>query len=216
MQEVHQREEVNRGKKEGEVSLGTTIMAIRFSNGVILGADTRTSMGTYISNRVSRKITKIVDKIYTCRSGSAADTQAIAEIVGDRLQRQKYCYESENLVEDAAVIAKKIIYQNPHLLAGLIIAGVDRTGGHVFSISLGGTIIEENISIGGSGSAYITGLCDKVYRENMNEEDAINFVKEAIGHAMYRDNSSGGCIRMMVITPEETKEIFVRGNELFH
>lgn len=61
--------------KYGEVNLGTSIMAIKFKGGVILGADSRTSTGAYVANRVSDKITFVSDKIYVCRSGSAADTQ---------------------------------------------------------------------------------------------------------------------------------------------
>lgn len=41
----------------------------------------RNSLGTYIANRVSDKISYLADKIFICRSGSAADTQAIADIV---------------------------------------------------------------------------------------------------------------------------------------
>jgi hypothetical protein len=36
---------------------------------------------SYVANRVTDKLTKITDKVYCCRSGSAADTQAIADIV---------------------------------------------------------------------------------------------------------------------------------------
>ena len=36
---------------------------------------------SYIANRVTDKLTKITDNIYCCRSGSAADTQAVADIV---------------------------------------------------------------------------------------------------------------------------------------
>lgn len=56
-------------------------MAVEFADGVIIGADSRTSTGSYVANRVTDKLTKITDKIYCCRSGSAADTQAIADIV---------------------------------------------------------------------------------------------------------------------------------------
>ncbi|KAI5184794.1 20S proteasome subunit beta 1 [Nematocida homosporus] len=197
-----------------EVTLGTTIMAIQFRDGVILGADTRTSMGTYVSNRVSRKITKIANGIYTCRSGSAADTQAVAEIVSHRLHEQEVCYNEPPTVEDAATLAKKVIYQNSHLVAGMIIAGVDAEGSHVFSIPLGGTLIRQSCAIAGSGSIYMSGLCDQTYREDMTREEAIKFVRRAISHAIYRDNSSGGCIRMMIVTAEGTEELFIPGSEI--
>jgi 20S proteasome subunit beta 1 len=34
--------------KSSEVSLGTTIMAVKFDGGVVIGADSRSSVGTYV------------------------------------------------------------------------------------------------------------------------------------------------------------------------
>ncbi len=56
-------------------------MAVEFNGGVVIGADSRTSSGVYVANRVSDKLTEISDHIFCCRSGSSADTQAIADIV---------------------------------------------------------------------------------------------------------------------------------------
>uniref|UniRef100_A0A8C8WBW0 Proteasome subunit beta type-6 n=1 Tax=Panthera leo TaxID=9689 RepID=A0A8C8WBW0_PANLE len=64
-----------------EVSTGTTIMAIQFEGGMVLAADSRTTTGSYIANRVTDKLTPIHDRIFCCRSGSAADTQAVADAV---------------------------------------------------------------------------------------------------------------------------------------
>lgn len=61
-------------------------MAVKFNGGVVLGADSRTTTGSYIANRVTDKLTPVHDLIYCCRSGSAADTQAIADIVRYHLQ----------------------------------------------------------------------------------------------------------------------------------
>ena len=44
----------------------------------------------YVANRVTDKLTKITDHIYCCRSGSAADTQAIADIVNYHLEFHEY------------------------------------------------------------------------------------------------------------------------------
>lgn len=44
-------------------------------------------------------------------------------------------------------------------------AGWDRhEGGSVYAIPLGGTLVRVPFTIGGSGSAYIYGLCDKLWR----------------------------------------------------
>lgn len=58
---------------------GTTIVACAYNGGVVLGADSRVSTGTYISNRASDKITPLCDSVYLLRSGSAADTQAVSD-----------------------------------------------------------------------------------------------------------------------------------------
>lgn len=60
-------------------------MAAEFDGGVVIGADSRTTTGAYIANRVTDKLTRVTDHIYCCRSGSAADTQAIADIVSYHL-----------------------------------------------------------------------------------------------------------------------------------
>eukprot|EP00978_Attheya_sp_CCMP212_P034955 scaffold149652_cov45-Attheya_sp.AAC.1 len=56
-------------------------MAIPFEGGVVLGADSRVSTGTYIANRASDKIAQLHERIWRCRSGRAADTQALTDYV---------------------------------------------------------------------------------------------------------------------------------------
>lgn len=65
---------------------GTTVVAVCFDGGVVVGADSRVSTGTYISNRASDKITPLADNVYLLRSGSAADTQAVADYGGPASQ----------------------------------------------------------------------------------------------------------------------------------
>merc|ERR1711863_110371 len=60
------------GPRGEEVSTGTTLCAVEFDGGVVIGADSRTSMGTWVANRVTDKLTPVTDNIFCCRSGSAA------------------------------------------------------------------------------------------------------------------------------------------------
>lgn len=141
-------------------------MAATFDGGVILGADSRTSTGDYIANRVTDKITPLSDSVYICRSGSAADTQNMSRYISWFLEQHEMDLGEGPRVETAAKLAQSMAYQNKnHLQAGLIVAGWDRVaGGSVFAIPLGGTIVNTPFSIGGSGSAYITGLCDRLWK----------------------------------------------------
>lgn len=59
---------------------------------------------------------------------------------------------------------------------------------------------KQSYAIGGSGSTYIYGYCDANWREDMNEEQGVNFVKGALREAIKWDGSSGGVIRMVVLT----------------
>ncbi|KAL6777392.1 PBA1 [Auxenochlorella protothecoides x Auxenochlorella symbiontica] len=198
------------------VSMGTTIMAATFDGGVILGADSRTSTGDYIANRVTDKITPLSDSVYICRSGSAADTQNMSRYISWFLEQHEMDLGEGPRVETAAKLAQSMAYQNKnHLQAGLIVAGWDRVaGGSVFAIPLGGTIVNTPFSIGGSGSAYITGLCDRLWKANMTEEECKAFVIKAVSHAMARDGSSGGCIRTVIITKDGVKRDFLPHNRI--
>lgn len=133
------------------VSLGTSIMAVKFANGAILGADSRTTTGSYIANRVTDKLTSIHDRIYCCRSGSAADTQAIADIIAYHLQMVSMQRSEAPTVNTAATLFRQICYNNKdNLLAGIIVAGWDKqNGGSVYSIPLGGSIHQQPFAIGG-------------------------------------------------------------------
>jgi 20S proteasome subunit beta 1 len=198
----------------------TTIMAVEYDGGVVMGADSRTSTGSYVANRVSDKITYVHDKVrvaaagapwrypkagavcervrrgcacpacsglmaellfvvpccqvYVCRSGSAADTQAIADIV--RMYLNMHSLESGKGPEIpvAANILNQMCYGNKNnLMAGMICAGWDeRNGGVVYSIPLGGGLFREAYTIGGSGSGFIYGYCDANFKKGMSKQEA--------------------------------------------
>ncbi|CAE7949908.1 PSMB6 [Symbiodinium sp. KB8] len=210
----------------------TTIMAVRYDGGVVLGADSRTSTGAswgsvaaawcgwrfagfvshlacfvrppagiYVANRVSDKLTAVHDRIYCCRSGSAADTQAVSDYVrrflaehacvlafhagqprrsSQRCLRPPFCRMDKGslpTVKTAANLFKQICYEHKDkLMAGIICAGWDKVrGGQVYSIPLGGTSVEQDFAIGGSGSTFIYGLVDATYRKGMTKEECIAF-----------------------------------------
>lgn len=98
------------------------------------------------------------------------------------------------------------------------------------------TIARHSISIlcSGSGSTYVYGYCDATYQEGWGKDETVNFVKNskcyiylsdistllnitflvALALAMSRDGSSGGCIRMCVITEDGVERKFIPGDEL--
>lgn len=191
-------------------------MAVQYDGGVVIGADSRTSTGAYIANRVSDKVTAIDERVYVCRSGSAADTQAISDYVTYYLNQHKMQLGGPPKVKVAASLFREMCYSNKdNLMAGIIVAGWDKTnGGQVFAIPIGGSIIQRPFAIGGSGSTYIYGFCDAYYRPGMNAAQCEEFVVKALSHAMARDGSSGGVIRTVKIDESGAERKFVPGNKL--
>ena len=79
---------------------------------MVLGADSRTTTGNYIANRVTDKITPLAENVYICRSGSAADTQAISAYVQWFLQQHAMDLDRHVGVKTAAKLAQTMVYQN--------------------------------------------------------------------------------------------------------
>lgn len=75
-------------------------MAMQFAEGVVLGTNSRSTTGLYITNRVTDKLTPIHDRIFCCRSGSAADTQAVADAVTYQLGFHRYLWAGEEQVSE--------------------------------------------------------------------------------------------------------------------
>lgn len=204
---------------DGEHSMGTTIVAVSYGGdggGVVMGADSRTSTGSYVANRVSDKITPVCDNVAVCRSGSAADTQALTEYVKLFINQHRVELDEDPEVKTAAYLFNKLNYGNKNnLMAGLIVAGWDRhSRGTVWTIPLGGGMVQQPFSLGGSGSAYISGYCDANYRENFTQAECEEFVKNAVALAISRDGSSGGVIRTATINSEGITKKYTPGDEI--
>jgi 20S proteasome subunit beta 1 len=189
----------------------TTIMAVAYDGGVVLGADSRTSTGSYVANKVSDKIVPLTDNVWMCRSGSAADTQAIASHIVKYLEQHTLDVDRQATVAAAANLVMSMAYNNKDMLsAGMIVAGCDKyDGASVYAIPMGGSLLKVPFAIGGSGSAYITGYCDAYYKAGMSRDECLKFVRGAVAHAMSRDGSSGGICRTVVIDKEGVSREYV-------
>ena len=170
----------------------------------MLAADSRTSSGVYVANRVADKIWPISKNIFALKSGSAADTQFILQNTKDYVSQFAIEYGDKPLVKVAARMVQQFQYEyKDHLSAAVIVCGVDKVeGAQIYSVGLGGSMVRQDIVLSGSGSAFIYGFVDTHFRPNMSRQDAKEFLKKAVTLAMYRDNSSGCIIRTIDINDE--------------
>lgn len=115
----------------------------------------------------------------------------------------------------AASIFQEITYNNKdNLTAGIIVAGYDaKTGGEVYSVPLGGSLHKQDYAIAGSGSTFIYGYCDKFFRKDFTRDEAVAFVRSSLAEAIKWDGSSGGVIRMVILSDEPTERLIFYPDE---
>lgn len=208
---------VNGEWRSSKVSTGTTIIAVRYDGGVVIGSDSRASMGEeYVSSRVINKVIQIHDKIFCCMAGSLADAQAVTNAVIHQLSFHSMQMEEPPLVQSAAAIMRSFCYTHrDELSAGFIVAGWDRKKGpQVFQVSLGGMIVEQEFTIGGSGGTYIYGYADAKFKPGMTREECLTFTTNALSLAMDRDNVSGGVVHLVTVTEKGAERQLIPGNKL--
>lgn len=192
-----------------EIDLGTTLVALKFKHGVIVAADTRTSVSGYVSNKFAKKINVVVNEPETscaiCRSGSAADTQWLAQHASHEFSIRR----SLPSVSQVAHFLREKVRSESSLQASLICAGYDGTG-RIFGISPGGSMWEEDVfCVSGSGSTFLLGHLDSLNLDpsRISQDKAIEMVKEWIQLSVARDGSSGGLVRIKVLAKGGVKEI---------
>lgn len=192
-------------------------MAVTFNGGVVLGADSRTTTGAYIASRISDKIEPIHSRIFCLRSGVSSHTQMLAKTTRHYLSQ--YAVNENSTMPEVSVAARlfqEVAYANKDFLkAAIIVAGWDEVAGaQVYEITLGGSMVQLPFAISGSGSGYIYGYCDANWKEGMTEEEAVNFVKNALSLAMSRDGSSGGISRYIVVKADGINRQYVSQDNL--
>lgn len=68
---------------------GTTIVGVKFAEGVILAADTRATGGSIVVEKNCEKIHYVAPNIYACGAGTAADTQFVNLFQSSNLELQR-------------------------------------------------------------------------------------------------------------------------------
>ncbi|TRY76082.1 hypothetical protein DNTS_021362 [Danionella cerebrum] len=205
------------GEHEGtsELKLGTTIIAVEFDGGVVMGSDSRVSAKEAVVNRVMNKLSQVHDKIYCALSGSAADAQTMAEIINYHLDVHSIEVGEDPLVHSAATLVKNMSYKyKEELSAHLIVGGWDRKAGGQVYATLNGILTRQPFAVGGSGSFYIYGYVDAEYKADMSREECQEFVINSLSLAMGRDGSSGGVAYLVTIDSETVEEKCILPAEL--
>lgn len=110
-------------------------MALVYDGGVLIGADTRTSAGILISNKVSDKLEPLHQRIWCQRCGTSSHTETIAKVTRYYLDIHASELGDLPLVETAGNLIQDLLYKNPSLSGALIVSGWDKVHGpQIFNV----------------------------------------------------------------------------------
>jgi len=188
---------------------GTTILGMICKDGVVIGTERRATMGTLIAHKDTKKLYKIDNHLAMATAGLVGDLQILARYLSAEVNLYRLKRDVRMPVNSAATLMSNILNQRkfyPYYVQ-LILAGWDATGGHVFSLDAAGGAIPDKYTAGGSGSPYVFGVLEDLYRDDLTIDEGINIALRAITAAMGRDSASGNGANIAVITEKEFKSI---------
>ncbi|KAL6562689.1 Bifunctional protein GlmU [Orobanche gracilis] len=171
------------------------------ADGVILGADTRATEGPIVADKNCEKIHYMAPNIYCCGAGTAADTEAVTDMVSSQLKLHRYHTGRESRVVTALSLLKSHLFSyQGYVSAALVLGGVDVTGPHLHTIYPHGSTDTQPFATMGSGSLAAMAVFESKYREGLSRDEGVKLVAEAICSGIFNDLGSGSNVDICVIT----------------
>ncbi|KAK9824142.1 hypothetical protein WJX72_008083 [[Myrmecia] bisecta] len=188
-------------KAPGYTKTGTTIAGVIFKDGVVLGADTRSTAGSTVADKNCEKIHFIAPNIYCCGAGTAADTENVTGMVASQLDLHRYATGRESRVVTAMTLLKSHLFRyQGHVSAALVLGGVDFRGPHLFTVYPHGSTDSLPYCTMGSGSLAAMAVFESGYKDNMSRDEAVSLVDRAIQAGIWNDLGSGSNVDICIIT----------------
>ncbi|KAI8370787.1 proteasome subunit beta type-7 [Choanephora cucurbitarum] len=208
--------EAKGAKPPKATSTGTTIVGLIYKDGICLGADTRATEGPIVADKNCEKIHYIAPNIYCCGAGTAADTEFTTNLISSQIELHSLSTGRKPRVVTAMTLLKQMLYKyQGHIGAALVLGGFDATGPQLYTVHPHGSTDKLPYVTMGSGSLAAMSIFESKWKPDMNREEAIQLVQEAIEAGIFNDLGSGSNVDVCVITKDSTDYLrnHVRPNE---
>jgi proteasome beta subunit len=202
------RRSLPEGNAAGLAPHGTTIVAATFPGGVLMAGDRRATMGNIIAQRDIEKVFPADEFSCVGIAGTAGIAVEMVRLFQTELEHYEKI-EGTTLSMDgkanrlAALIRSNLGMAMQGLAVVPLFAGFDLVAeqGRIFSYDVtGGRYEETAFHSVGSGSLFARGSLKKLYRSDLDEEECVTAVVQALYDAADDDSATGG--------PDVTRRIF--------
>ncbi|MBU0496540.1 MAG: archaeal proteasome endopeptidase complex subunit beta [Candidatus Thermoplasmatota archaeon] len=186
---------------------GTTIMGMICKDGVVIASERRATMGTLIAHKATKKLYKIDEHLALATAGLVGDLQVLSRYLSAEVNLYRLKRGNRIPVNSAATLMSNILNQRkfyPYYVQ-LILGGWDTSGGHVYSLDAAGGAIPDKYTAGGSGSPYVFGVLEDLYRDDLTVDEGVEIAIRAVTAAMGRDSASGNGIDIAIIDEHNFK-----------
>jgi proteasome beta subunit len=202
-------------EKPQVMKTGTTTIGIMCKDGVLLAADKRATMGSFIADKKSEKIYKIDDTLALTTAGTVSDIQLLTKLIKAELKLKQIRTGRKPSVKEAANLLSGMIYSNIRkysVIPGLshfILGGVDDSGYHIYDLFVDGSLTEvDDYVSSGSGSVMAYGVLETLYKQGLTLKDGVPLAVKSLNAALQRDSGSGNGVDVVTITKEGYSKVF--------
>ena len=182
------------------VTHGTTVVALRYADGVVMAGDRRATAGHLISHRTMEKVYPADRWSGVAIAGAAGPAMEMVRLFQLQLEHYEKVEGSPLSLEGKANQLSMFVRSHlPAAMQGLAVvplfAGWDqrRQVGRLFQYDVtGGRYEESNFATTGSGSLHAGTVVKLGYREGLTRGDALDLAISALFNAADEDSATGG------------------------
>jgi proteasome beta subunit len=182
------------------IPLATTVLAIKYQDGVVIAGDRRATEGYQIAERRIEKVFKIDEYSAMAIAGAAGPCIEMAKLFQTELEHYEKLEGVQLSCEGKANKLAQMVKANlPMVFQGLVVmplyVGYDlkRTEGRIFKYDLaGGRYEESDYHAIGSGGKDARNTMREHFRKGMAEQDALKLALLALYNAADEDVGTGG------------------------
>jgi proteasome beta subunit len=190
---------------------GTTTIALRFKDGVVVAADKRASMGTFVASKKAEKVHILNGFTVATIAGLVSDAQYLINLTRANINLYELARGYPPTSKMAGNLLASIMYEQyrqyfPYYV-NMIVAGLDKEGPHVFNLDMAGGITDEDFASTGSGSLVAIGVLESTWKADLPEKDGIAIAIKALATAISRDTATGDGMDVAVVNKKGVKRI---------